>query len=201
MAPSLPIERTRTPVRGWPTLWRWKHHPSAAGLTLVEALVTLSLLALLLTLAAPSFDDFLRRRRLEGQSARWLADLQHLRSTAVGRRQALRLTWLADEQGSGWLIHSGEADACSLESGGDGRVRCVEGTQVLRSHWLPVGSRLRVQSNVTSMRVDPRQGSVSPTGSWELSSGESHRLRHVVNLLGRTRLCTPALRLTGVPPC
>jgi type IV fimbrial biogenesis protein FimT len=172
-----------------------------AGVTLVEVLVTLSLLALLLALAAPSFEDFLLRRRLEGQSTQWLADLQHLRSTAVGRRQALRLTWLADEQGSGWLIHSGDADACALEPGGDGSVRCAEGTLVLRSHWLPVRSRLRVQANVVSMRVDPRQGTFSPTGSWEVSSGEQHRLRHVVNLLGRTRLCTPELRLPGVPPC
>ena len=76
------------------------------------------------------------RRRL-ARGSQWL------RSTAVGRRQALRLTWLADEQGSGWLIHSGDADACALEPGGDGSLRCAEGTLVLRSHWLPVASRLR----------------------------------------------------------
>jgi hypothetical protein len=95
----------------------------------------------------------------------------------------------------------GDADACALEPGGDGSLRCDEGTLVLRSHWLPLASRLRVQANVVSMRVDPRQGTFSPTGSWEVSSGEQHRLRHVVNLLGRTRLCTPELRLPGVPPC
>lgn len=176
---------------------------SAAGFTLTELLLVGALAAVLLTTALPSFQSFLLRRHLNGQSAQWLADLQFLRASASARQIALRLTWLHNEAGSGWAIHDGAADACQPSGSGSGGepIACAAGTQLLRSIWLPAGGRVTVQANVASMRIDPRQGTLSPTGSWELLAADGTRLRHVVNLLGRVRVCTPAGPVSGVPAC
>jgi type IV fimbrial biogenesis protein FimT len=195
-----------------PPLRRRHPCPPAAGFTLTELLLVGALAAVLLTTALPSFQSFLLRRHLNGQSAQWLADLQFLRASAAARQSALRLTWLHSEAGSGWVIHDGAADACqpsgstSSGSGGSGGgvdapIACASGTLLLRSVWLPANGRVAVQANVASMRVDPRQGTLSPTGSWELVAADGMRLRHVVNLLGRVRVCAPAAPLSGVPAC
>jgi type IV fimbrial biogenesis protein FimT len=174
-----------------------------AGFTLTELLLVGALAAMLLTTALPSFQSFLLRRHLNGQSAQWLADLQFLRASAAGRQTALRLTWLHNEAGSGWAIHDGAADACQPggSGGGSDPITCSAGTQLLRSVWLPANGRVGVQANVASMRIDPRQGTLSPTGSWELVATDGTRLRHVVNLLGRARVCAPAGPVAGVPAC
>jgi type IV fimbrial biogenesis protein FimT len=171
------------------------------GFTLLEVLLVAALAATLLTTALPAFQSFLLRRHLQGQSAQWLADLQYLRATAAGRQTALRLTWLRNDSGAGWAIHDGAADACQASGTGDAPIACNSGTQLLRSVWLPSGGRVTVQANVSSMRIDPRQGTLSPTGSWELTAADGTRLRHVVNLLGRARVCASAGPIQGVSAC
>ena len=50
--------------------------------------------------------------------------------------------------------------------------------------------------------IAERRRLVSKTGTIELTGSRGGPvLRHVVNILGRTRLCTPALPLPGVPRC
>ena len=171
------------------------------GFTLVESMVVTVLLGIVVTAAVPSFRGYLLRRHLNGQSAQWLADLQFLRAIAMGRQEALRLTWLHDSRGAGWAIHSGDADACALTGAVPDPIQCSEGITLLRSAWLPADAPVAVQANVTSMRVDPRQGTLTPTGSWEFAARDGTRLRHVVNLFGRARLCTSAQPLSGVPAC
>ena len=176
-------------------------HRSARGHTLIELLLVGMLLAWLLTSAVPSFQAFLSRRHLDGIAAQWVADLQFLRTGAVARHEPLRLTYLHTAQGSGWAVHTGEADTCSVAAAAAAPITCSSGSELLRSAWWPVNARVAVQANVTSMRVDPRQGTVTPTGSWELSSSDGVRLRHVVNILGRVRVCTPGPNVSGVPAC
>jgi type IV fimbrial biogenesis protein FimT len=62
---------------------------------------------------------------------------------------------------------------------------------------------LQLRANVGSLRVDPRQGTITPTGSIDLAGlgSDTLALRHVVNIMGRTRRCTPAATLAGVPRC
>lgn len=169
------------------------------GLGLVEALIVVALTAILVTLALPSWQGWLQRRHLEGQSARFLADVQLLRQAAATRRMAWRLSLVSESGvGSGWALHSGDAGSCRWR---DGQLECDSGVQLLASHWLPASEPVAVQANVASMRVDPRQGTLTPTGSWELVGRDGQRLRHVVNLLGRVRVCTPAAPMPGVPAC
>jgi type IV fimbrial biogenesis protein FimT len=175
--------------------------PSTRGHTLTEALLVIALLGGLLASGIPSLQAYLLRRHLQGQSAQWLADLQYLRASAVGRNEPLRLSWLRGGGGSGWAIHSGDADACRADGDAAQPIRCTGGATLLRSAWLPAGSQVAVQANVASMRVDPRQGTVTPTGSWELATPDGVRLRHVVNLLGRARVCAPASPVAGVAAC
>lgn len=171
------------------------------GLTLLELLVVVSLLAALLVAGLPSFQGFLLRRHLLGHSAQLLADLQWLRASAVARHEALRISWLRSAAGSGWVLHAGAAGSCRPSGDPVEPVTCDNGSERLRQVWLPADSRVGVQANVASMRLDPRQGTLTPTGSWELGTADGQRLRHVVNLFGRVRVCAPGGSIGGVPPC
>lgn len=160
-----------------------------------------ALLGVLIAIALPSWRQFTQRRQLEGASAQLLADLQFLRSTSVTRNLALRLSIHASAAGSCYLIHTGETAQCrcSFGSGVEPGASCSGGAELLRGQVWGAGA-LGVRANVASMRIDPRHGTVSPTGTLELQAGDGPTLRHIVNILGRARLCSVG-PLPGVGAC
>lgn len=83
-----------------------------AGFTLIELMVTLSVLAILLTIGIPSLQMFIQNSRLQSQSASLMGDLNYARAEAVrlgspvavcasanGAACSGALTWE-----TGWLI-------------------------------------------------------------------------------------------------
>jgi type IV fimbrial biogenesis protein FimT len=178
------------------------------GHTLPEALVVLVVIGLTLVTLLPGWSEHLARRRIEAASAQLQADLELLRATAIAQDEGLRMTFRSDAAGSCYLMHSGEADRCTCEADARGRPqpRCEADVRLLQARsWRP--AELMLQANVTSLRVDPRQGNVSPSGSIDLRAPGLPALRHVFNLLGRMRLCSvtggePSMpRWRGVQPC
>jgi type IV fimbrial biogenesis protein FimT len=166
---------------------------------LIESLIVIGLLGVLVAVALPSWRQFTQRRQIEGASAQLLADLQFLRSTSVARNVALRLSFQAGATGSCYLVHTGETAQCRCSFGGEPGATCSGGAELLRGQVWGAGA-LGVRANVASMRIDPRHGTLSPTGTIELQAGDSPTLRHIVNILGRARLCSVG-SLPGVSAC
>jgi type IV fimbrial biogenesis protein FimT len=169
------------------------------GLTLIELMVCVAIAAILLTIAVPSMQAFMARRQLEGLSAQFVADLQYARTSAVARGERLRLRFQTLDAGSCYVLHSSAADNCACMA--DQAPQCSGSAEALRVVYLPTSDHNTVRANVASMLIDPRQGTVTPTGSIDIASSDGIALRHVVNILGRVRLCTPATRVANVPAC
>ena len=71
------------------------------GFTIIELLVAVAIAAILIALAAPSFAEFLAKRRVEGTTSELVTDMQFARSEAVSRNAPVRITF-----GSGcYVIH------------------------------------------------------------------------------------------------
>jgi type IV fimbrial biogenesis protein FimT len=174
------------------------------GLTLVELLVVLAVAAALLQTATVSFSAWLQRQHLLGVSAQFNADLQSLRAAAVTRHRSLRLSFQDTPAGMCYVLHSGDADACrcSADPQSEPQVSCSADTDLLRAALVPVSRRIRLQSNVASLRIDPRHGTVTPTGSIDVTTTDgSSALRHIVNILGRVRTCAPGPQFNGYSAC
>jgi type IV fimbrial biogenesis protein FimT len=170
----------------------------------VELLVVVALMAIVLHSATLTFSRWLQRQHLLGLSAQFNADLQLLRSAAVLRHRILRLSFQDPGAGMCYLVHSGDADACRCQADrhDEPQVECDAGTELLRAALVPLSRRVRLQSNVASLRLDPRHGTFTPTGSIDVATLDgSLALRHVVNILGRVRTCTPGPRWPGYSPC
>lgn len=63
------------------------------GFTLVELLVVVALVAIVLTLAAPSFREMIEMRRLRGIAAQVVTDVQFARSEAASRQRRVYVTF------------------------------------------------------------------------------------------------------------
>nr|WP_051464538.1 GspH/FimT family pseudopilin [Pseudoxanthomonas suwonensis] len=65
--------------------------PGAGGFTLVELMVTLGVLAILVSMATPSFTSVINSNRLSSQANELVADIQLARSEALRRNRTVRL--------------------------------------------------------------------------------------------------------------
>lgn len=159
------------------------------GLTLIELLVVVAILAVLSAIAAPSFQRVLDRHRLQAAANQLKADLAHLRSESVRRRESLYLTPTLGTDGSCYVLHPGE-DACRCAA--DGSFACSAGVQPLRVATFPIGRTPQLtdfDSRNSSFVVHPRIGAFGWLGTLYLS-GQDTRLGVTVSNF-RARVCTP----------
>jgi type IV fimbrial biogenesis protein FimT len=169
-----------------------------SGLTLIELAIATAIVSILVGLALPSFQNFAQRQRLEGAAAQLETDLFLLRSEAVASQETLRISFSQAAGGSCYVIHRGAANAC--QCGAQGVMSCEGGAEVLRGVFLATAGGVQILSNRASLVVDATRGTVSPTATMRLVS-QSGEIRHVINIMGRVRSCSPDGSVNGYRRC
>jgi type IV fimbrial biogenesis protein FimT len=66
---------------------------------------------------------------------------------------------------------------------------------------MPASDRVLVQANVASILFDPMHGTSTPTGTVRVIGSNGRELRHVVNVMGRVRTCSPQGNVAGYRAC
>jgi type IV fimbrial biogenesis protein FimT len=171
------------------------------GFTLIEGLITVAVSVILATTAVPSMARWLDQQRLQGAAQQLLGDLQFIRSEAVARQQGLRLTVLPWAGGSCYVLHSGNANACTCGPVENTPAVCSGGaTEVKTVRWT-AQDKAALQSSAKSLRFDPWDGTSTPTATFNISNTQGQVLRHVVNVMGRVRTCSPVGHVAGYVAC
>lgn len=166
----------------------------------MEAMVTVSILAILAGLAVPSFQGMLETRRLEGYAAELATDIQHIRSEAVAKNRPMHLRFGSDTAGTCYLLHSGNTGGCTCTSAG--AAQCTDPANAsIKTVGVPKQSGISLDANVTTMLFHPSRGTATPAGSVNLVADSGKTIRHVVNIMGRTRTCSPQGNVSGYSAC
>jgi type IV fimbrial biogenesis protein FimT len=180
---------TSSPV--WPGRNRSGHGDSTAsgGFTLTELLVAITILAVLIALAAPSFVEAIRNRRLDSQIGQLVYSLNVTRSEAVKRNSPTTICKSANgsacatsgEWQQGWIVFV-DANGNQVFDGSPEEI--IHITQAL----LP-GFTLRASTNVVNAVSFDAKGVSTTAGVFVLcADGQINRARLVeVNLAGRIR--------------
>jgi type IV fimbrial biogenesis protein FimT len=169
------------------------------GVTLIETAATSAVLAIVAGAAAPMYQDVLARRLMDGTATQLAIDIQYARSEAVARNQGLRISFQSNAAGSCYVIHTGSSGECSCAN--HPVAQCSGTAKEIKTVQLPASAQVQLASNVNSMLFHPVRGTVSPAGSLRLTGPKGIEVRHVVNIIGRTRSCSPQGSMTGYRAC
>ncbi len=169
------------------------------GFTLIEALVAISILAVLLAVAVPSLNDWILLTRLKASAAELVTDLQLARSESVRRNYEVVIRYRSDATQSCYTVHLHAAVA--------GDCRCLDGAGVACAGGMGDVNRaeLKTTSVATNRGVNMTFVPVRiqfnpPTGlplnltalQANFNAGGTRQLRVVTNATGRPQICAPA---------
>ncbi|ODV02153.1 MAG: hypothetical protein ABT20_15145 [Rubrivivax sp. SCN 70-15] len=186
--------------------------------TLLELMIVVVLVAIVLTLAAPSFYDFIKVQRLKGVNAQLVTDLQYARSEAVSRGIYMRVVFGADSSMTCYTMYT-------LKLGSDAGVRCdcllgagaactdSDATEI-RTVQVPASSSVRISTvagvdpaigfdNVTGGLITiPKDTFSSPSPDFVIDTGidAARILRTTLGSTGRPTVCGTSANL-GAPLC
>ena len=189
------------------------------GFTMIELIVVVGIVGVILTLAAPSFHDYILRQRLKSVQAQLVTDLAFARSHAAANGREGRVRFQSDAtQGTCYTVYTVRPVAnhrkiecdCRLGAG----AACPADAIEARTVSLPVSSGVKfavVEPASRSVGFDPVDGSIwwiPLDNDWLplqrfvvdtlLASGEGFRTTIIRS--GRTSACANADGL-GAPRC
>lgn len=168
------------------------------GFTLLEALVVLALLAVLLSLAAPSLQALRQKHQMQSQAEQLQSSLMLARTEALRRQQRVTLCVRAAAAGAG-------PDCATAGTWAQGWVVFVDGndngrreaTEAVLQVQEAIPGFLTLQGNATVDRYisyGPQGRSQSTTGAFQAGTltlcgaGQAHVWRVVINAVGKPRL-------------
>jgi type IV fimbrial biogenesis protein FimT len=159
------------------------------GLTLLELLVALAIVAVMTTLALPSFGSIVARHRLKAAAEQLSADLGELRLMAAQRGQPLHLDL---QPGAQWCYALATVSGCDCRVPQSCQLKTVRAADHPGVTLLAGGGML-----VDARNVGPLQGS----GQALLQGSEGAQLRVGLTPLGRPKVCAPGGAVQGYPGC
>lgn len=198
------------------------HRRIGAGFTLIELMVVIAVMALIITLAAPSFQRLIQMQRLRSITAKLVTDLQFARAEAVQRNTLVRLSFLLAPNAlvpgasSCYTIYTAPVRDprcdCTLGPG----AACPAGYTELRTVQIP--GNLAVQIGIPTTEFDtafafdnvtgglwiiPTDDPPSPFDGIRINSAIDvpRALAIKINRSGRPTVCSPALSTMTEPAC
>lgn len=179
------------------------------GMTLVELVAVIAIIAVLVGLAVPSMSVYFEKARLRGAADDIVALLAEARQSAVKQNKQVHVR--VDYNGTNWCV--GANPAADPLAPGD-RILDAQPCDCA----LPAACGLRSLSAASysgvkrplggtlNLRFDPKLGTLSNLGATAIvleSQSSNFRLVVNVNPIGQARVCRPVAKgiITGYPDC
>lgn len=193
----------------------WRHpRPSGAagtharGVTFVELLVTIAVIAIVAAIATPALTGFAERQRLRSATEHVLAAVNTARAEAQRQSRTLYLGVQAGNAGN-WAVGFGDTAACGTTA--VNATQCVvptvlgTTTQNIPYVWSGAGehSTVNLATTTTSAAINPVRGVVNPAVQITLTSPSGLQTQVQLSTLGRATACTPAgaSHVAGLQTC
>ncbi len=191
---------------------------TVAAFTLVELMIVVALIAIIVTLAAPSFRDMILMQRLRGINAELVTNLHYARSEAISRGVFMHMRFQSDSTMTCYISYASTlppltASDCDCTAAAGSR--CTDPTstevrtvQVLKSDGVEV---LASRSGLVRLTIDPRTGGVFVPQMAEIAGlatfwidtriDTARRLRNIIKQSGQVQGCTPSGSTVGGTTC
>lgn len=152
-------------------------HAHRRGFTMIEAVITVAVLAIILAAAVPSYASYMARQRLRHAAEMLELDLRRARALAVDEGRSVHVSFASGPQ---WCWGSSRVAPCNCQTG---QPRCELGGGSFQDHQ---GTLLQAGQGVTFV------GGLGRALGWTrigMSNERNQQLTIDLNPLGRPAIC------------
>ncbi len=184
----------------------------SSGFTLIELMVTLAVLAIVLTAATPSFVDFFDKYRLRGAVDDVVSVISNARAASVKSDRDVNISF-GGASTTAWCLGAnsalepsggnpaGTAAACDCTN----TAQCVVGGERMAVNVGQEGG-VSVDSLATTFGFSSKLGLINPLGTASAtftSPSGKYDITVNINALGQASACTPSAKpeISGVASC
>lgn len=192
-----------------------RQHRRQPGFTLIELMVTVSIIGILAMVVAPSFRQMILMQRLRSINAQMVTDINFARSEAVTRRQWLGVKFGADASQTCYVLMTGSSGDCDCTRGTGAACSVGTGSAEVKLVQVPrdLGVALTIPDGYPSFfEFNPVSGNLRysvvnsmapglPPVRIDASTTLRGKLHTNVAIPGRSSVCTPDASVTGTPSC
>lgn len=181
------------------------------GVTLIELMVTLAILAIILTMAIPSFNEFRQRSALRGASDQFISFWANSRMEALKNNSLVKVSMSTSGNnfclGAATTTNPADNTKCDCFTANACNVGSYPADQAEWKRIRFIGDYVQAPTAGSQVVViiDPKRGGLANTdmaGYWQIASptgGVDYRLRVNVDLFGRAVACEPASSPSKMP--
>ena len=178
-----------------------------AGFTLYELMTTLSVIAILMSLSAPSYSEFINKRKVAAGADLIATFFGNVRMEAVKRNEFASVSYKKSDNGTSWCLGAviGKEVACDCMA--EIPACLIDSVPVILSNQtFSQFNDLVATFDTGTISYDPVRGILTnPEGSVAMTikhSDERFRVDVSVNAAGSVRKCTPSgYKLVGFAEC
>lgn len=178
---------------------------SQRAFSLTEMVITVTVLAILAAIAAPSFQETIQKRRVIGAAEELAANLQYARTEAIKGNRSVGVNFTADGTDTwcyGMVAPAAAACVCNTDAASNCTVDTV--LKVFNSDgYRGVSMTAPAFGGAGRTGFEERRGFLTAGGGGTVRfSSASQELNVVLSVQGRVRLCSPGSPpLSGYPAC
>jgi len=171
-----------------------KNQNMQKGFTLIELLITVVIMGILVSLAAPSMFEILESRKLKGAAEKAFADFQFVKTEAIKRNDFVRLDFTGFGSGNDWCYgFKVNADCDCTETDSSQPDFCeIDGIKKVTNQddydgAVTLSNTAPPFAGVASF--NPRRGTTS-SGNIEFELSNGRKIKIIVSTIGRIRICS-----------
>lgn len=177
------------------------------GFTLIELMVAVAVLAIVVSLAAPSFRRFIETQRVRAVNSQVVTDMQFARSEAASRNTKVRVTFASNSTMSCYTIYTYNNNnilGCDCTQTNPCAAAGADFTEIRTARFL-VSDRVRVNSATSDFEFafEPLAGGLytipidevfTPLASFTIRTriDAQRELRTIIGQGGRPTVCAPS---------
>lgn len=184
-----------------------KFQRKQSGVTLHELMVGLSVTAILLSIAAPSYSEFVSKRRVAGATNLIAMYLEDVKMQSIKRNAFIAVSYKVSEDGSQWCLGATLGKDTSCDCAAVPSECLIDSTaSTISQSTYEEFDRIKTTFTEGTMTFDPVRGILTdPANALNMQikhTTEDFRVNVSVNATGTVRKCTPAAHeLVGYPTC